>query len=206
VCIFTHSAKNLAPEHDIKTQKPNTLDDNIANDPYSTTNTVVPAELAGSSDVESFISTAGRKSRCKTSSLWRGVLMTQSSLSAMSRRERQIMEIVYCHGRATASEIHRELPDRPSYSTVRTLLKVLEQKEYLTHENDGPRYVYLPCISTEKAKLSAMKQLLRTFFNNSVASAMSALLDMSASKLSKTELKRLAQLIQQAKNKEEGHD
>ncbi len=128
--------------------------------------------------------------------------MPQSSLSAMSRRERQIMEIVYCHGRATAAEIHRELPDRPSYSTVRTLLKVLEEKGYLTHASDGPRYVYSPCISAENAKRSAIEQLLRTFFNNSAASAMAALLDMSSANLSETELARLARLIQQAKKKE----
>jgi len=132
--------------------------------------------------------------------------MAQSSLSALSRRERQIMEIIYCHGRATAGEIHRELPDRPSYSTVRTLLKVLEEKEYLTHESDGPRYVYLPCISTEKAKRSAIEQLLRTFFDNSAANAMAALLDMSSANLSETELKRLARLIQQAKSKEKSHE
>ena len=102
--------------------------------------------------------------------------MTQSPLSAMSRRERQIMEIIYCHGRATAGDIHRELPDRPSYSTVRTLLRVLEEKGYLAHQSDGPRYVYFPCISAEKAQRSAIEQLLRTFFNNSAASAMAALL------------------------------
>jgi predicted transcriptional regulator len=132
--------------------------------------------------------------------------MTQSSLSGLSRRERQIMEIVYCHGRATAGEIHRELPDRPSYSTVRTLLRVLEEKGYLAHQSDGPRYVYFPCISAEKAQRSAIEQLLRTFFNNSAASAMAALLDMSSANLSETELKRLARLIQQAKNKEKSHD
>ena len=70
--------------------------------------------------------------------------MVQSPLSALTRRERQIMEIIYGHGRATAGEVHRELPDRPSYSTVRTLLRVLEEKGYLTHEYDGPRYVYSP--------------------------------------------------------------
>lgn len=132
--------------------------------------------------------------------------MVQSSLSAFSRRERQIMDIIYCHGRATAAEIHRELPDRPSYSTVRTLLRVLEEKGYLTHKSDGPRYVYSPCISTEKAKRSAIEQLLRTFFNNSAANAMAALLDMSSTNLSETELKRLARLIQQAKNKEKSRD
>jgi BlaI family transcriptional regulator, penicillinase repressor len=132
--------------------------------------------------------------------------MGQSSLSAFSRRERQIMDIIYCRGRATAGEIHRELPDRPSYSTVRTLLKVLEEKGYLTHESDGPRYVYWPCISAEKAKRSAIEQLLRTFFQNSAVSAMAALLDMSSADLSEAELKRLARLIQQAKNKEKDHD
>ena len=132
--------------------------------------------------------------------------MAKSSLLAFSRRERQIMEIIYCHGRATAGEIHRELPDRPSYSTVRTLLRVLEEKGHLTHESDGPRYVYSPCISTEKAKRSALEQLLRTFFNNSALGAMAALLDMSSADLSETELKRLTQLIQQAKSKEKSHD
>ena len=135
--------------------------------------------------------------------------MTRPSLSALSRRERQIMEIVYCHGRATAADVHRELADRPSYSTVRTLLRVLEEKGYLAHESDGPRYVYFPCISTEKAKQSAMEQLLRTFFNNSAASAMAAMLDMSSANLSATELKRLARMIQDAKtrkNKEPSDD
>jgi BlaI family transcriptional regulator, penicillinase repressor len=132
--------------------------------------------------------------------------MAQSPLSAMSRRERQIMEIIYSRGRATANEIHRELPDRPSYSTVRTLLRVLEEKGHLTHESDGPRYVYSPCISPERAQRSAMEQLLRTFFDNSAANAMAALLDMSSANLSETELKRLARLIQQAKSKEKGHD
>ena len=132
--------------------------------------------------------------------------MAQAPLSALSRRERQIMEIVYCRGRATAGEIHQDLPDRPSYSTVRTLLRVLEEKGHLAHQSDGPRYVYFPCVSTEKAKRSAMEQLLRTFFNNSAASAMAALLDMSSANLSDADLKRLARLIQEAKNKERSHD
>jgi BlaI family transcriptional regulator, penicillinase repressor len=130
--------------------------------------------------------------------------MAHSPLSAFSRRERQIMEIIYGRGRATAGEIHRELPDRPSYSTVRTLLRVLEQKGYLSHASDGPRYVYSPCIPAEKAQRSAIEQLLRTFFNNSVVSAMAALLDTSD--LSETDLNRLAQLVRQAKNKEKGRD
>ena len=102
-----------------------------------------------------------------------------SLLSSLSRRERQIMEIVYARGRATAADIHQQLPDRPSYSTVRTLLRVLEQKGHLIHQSDGPRYVYSPCVSTEKAKRSAMEQLLRTFFNNSSSNSKAELLDMS---------------------------
>jgi predicted transcriptional regulator len=116
------------------------------------------------------------------------------------------MEIVYSLGHATAAEVHRGLPDPPSYSTVRTLLRVLEEKEYLSHESDGPRYVYSPCIPAEKAKSSAIEQLLRTFFNNSAASAMAALLDMTSANLSDAELERFAQLIQQAKNKEQSRD
>jgi BlaI family transcriptional regulator, penicillinase repressor len=127
--------------------------------------------------------------------------MAQSSLSALSRRERQIMDIIYSLGRATAGEIHRDLHDRPSYSTVRTLLRVLEEKGYLSHESDGPRYVYSPCIPAENAQRSAIEQLLRTFFNNSAVNAMAALLDMSSADLSESELKRLARLIQEAKIK-----
>jgi BlaI family transcriptional regulator, penicillinase repressor len=132
--------------------------------------------------------------------------MAHSSLSALSRRERQIMEIVYARGCATAAEIHRELADRPSYSTVRTLLRVLEEKGYLAHESDGPRYVYFPCISAEKAKRSAIEQLLRTFFDNSAISAMAALLDMSSANLSEAEMGRLARLIRQAKDKEQSRE
>ena len=90
--------------------------------------------------------------------------MAKSPMPALSRRERQIMDIIYSQGQATAAEIHRRLPDPPSYSTVRTLLRVLEEKEHLTHKSDGPRYVYSPCISAEKARRSALDQLLRTFF------------------------------------------
>jgi predicted transcriptional regulator len=129
--------------------------------------------------------------------------MSPFSLAALSRRERQIMEIVFRHGRATAGDIHREMADAPSYSTVRTLLRVLEEKGHLRHESDGPRYVYVPCVSTEKAKRSALEQLVRTFFDNSASKAMAALLDMSSAKLSQSELQRLDQLIQQARKSEE---
>ncbi len=132
--------------------------------------------------------------------------MATPSLPALSRRERQIMEIIYSRGRATAGEIHRELPDRPSYSTVRTLLRVMEEKGHLAHESDGPRYVYFPCVSAEDAKCSAIDKLLRTFFNNSAASAMAALLDRSSANLTEKELKQLTRLIQQARKKENADD
>jgi predicted transcriptional regulator len=124
----------------------------------------------------------------------------------MSRRERQIMEIIYQRGQATAAEVHGELPDPPSYSTVRTLLTVLEEKGHLTHASDGPRYVYSPAIPADTARKSALEQLLRTFFANSAASAMAALLDMASANLSEKELKRLAKLIQQAKEREKDHE
>jgi BlaI family transcriptional regulator, penicillinase repressor len=129
--------------------------------------------------------------------------MPPAPLTALSRRERQIMEIVYRQGRVTGGEIHRQMPDPPSYSTVRTLLRVLEQKGHLAHEYDGPRFVYFPCVSADKAKNSVLKQLLRTFFNNSAVGAMAALLDMSAAELSEAEHKQLARLIEQARNKEQ---
>jgi BlaI family transcriptional regulator, penicillinase repressor len=132
--------------------------------------------------------------------------MPPTPLTALSRRERQIMEIVYRHGRITGSEIHRQMPDPPSYSTVRTLLRVLEQKGHLAHEYDGPRFVYYPSVSAEKAKRSALKQLLHTFFDNSAVGAMAALLDLSAGELSETEQRQLGHLIEQARDKGKIHD
>jgi predicted transcriptional regulator len=131
--------------------------------------------------------------------------MGKSNLTALSRRERQIMEIVYAQGRVTAAEIQRKMSDPPSNSTVRTLLRVLVEKGYLSHESDGPRYVYSPCIPAEKAKRSALEQLLRTFFNNSAVSAMAALLDMSLINLPEAEIKRLSRLIDHARAREGGH-
>jgi len=94
-----------------------------------------------------------------------------------SRRERQIMEIVWRHGRTTANEIHEQLPDAPSYSAVRALLAVLVTKGHLRHERDGKRYIYLPVASPEKAGKSALRRLLSTFFNNSPADLVATLLD-----------------------------
>jgi predicted transcriptional regulator len=117
----------------------------------------------------------------------------------LSRRERQIMDIIYQRGQATAAEVMENLPEPPGYSAVRAMLRLLEEKRYLRHEQDGPRYVFKPTISRDKVKQSAMKQMLETFFNDSTEQAVAALLDLSRSKLSADELDRLSNLIEQAR-------
>lgn len=117
----------------------------------------------------------------------------------LSRRERQIIDILYKHGRATAAEVQTLLPDPPSYSAVRAMLRILEEKGHARHEQDGPRYVYLPTVARDNAKRSAMRHMLQTFFDGSAAQAISALLDDSSAKLSDTELDRLARMIEDAR-------
>ncbi len=128
--------------------------------------------------------------------------MKHSRLMNLSRRERQIMDIIYRLGRATAADIRNNLPDPPSYSAVRAMLSVLEKKKHLRHIQDGPRYVYMPTLAPNKAQQSAMKNLLQTFFAGSTAQAVAALLDMSKDDLSDEELKRLSEMIEQAKREE----
>ena len=118
----------------------------------------------------------------------------------LSRRERQIIDILYAQGRATAAEVQTALPEPPSYSAVRAMLRILEEKGHVRHEQDGPRYVYLPTIGRDNAKKSAMRHMLQTFFDGSAEQAISALLDESSTKLSDAELDRLARLIDQARN------
>ncbi|HEX2091710.1 MAG TPA: BlaI/MecI/CopY family transcriptional regulator [Longimicrobiaceae bacterium] len=122
----------------------------------------------------------------------------------LSRRERQIMDVIYRLERATAAEVLDRLPDPPSYSAVRTLLRILEEKGHLRHEQDGPRYVYLPTVPRDSAKESALKHLLRTFFDGSTEAAVAALLDLQGEDLSDRELDRLARLIDQARQPERG--
>lgn len=117
----------------------------------------------------------------------------------LSRRERQIMDVIYRRTRATAAEVMEDLPDPPSYSAVRAMLRVLEEKGYLRHEQSGPRYVFLPTVPREKASRSALKRLVKTFFGGSTEQTVAALLDMSAEKLSGEELDRLADLIDRAR-------
>lgn len=122
-----------------------------------------------------------------------------SEYSQLSRRERQIMEAVYRLGRATVSEVVAHISDPPSYSTVRALINVLEEKGHLRHEQDGPRYVYLPTVGRDKARRSALKSLVSTFFDGSSREAIAALLELPESKLSKSELEELSRLLQKAK-------
>jgi len=117
----------------------------------------------------------------------------------LSRRERQIMEIIYRRGRASVSEVLEEMPDPPSYSSARATMGILENKGHLKHEKEGPRYVYSPTVSRRKASSSAARQLLNTFFDGSVERAVAALLSASESELSDEELDRLALLIRGAR-------
>lgn len=117
----------------------------------------------------------------------------------LSRRERQIMDIIYRRGQATALEVNKDLPNPPSYSAVRAMLRLLEQKGHLTHVEDGPRYVFKPVVERKKARKSTLQQMLRTFFEGSVTNAVATLLDESEKKLSREELERLDQIIQKAK-------
>lgn len=117
----------------------------------------------------------------------------------LSRRERQILDILYTQGRATAAEVQAALPDPPSYSAVRAMLRILEEKGHIRHDQDGPRYVYLPTVARDSAKRSALRHMLQTFFDGSAEQAISALLDDSTAQLSDAELDRLARLINQAR-------
>ena len=120
-----------------------------------------------------------------------------SLTTQLSRRERQIMDVVYRVGKVTAAEVLAELPDPPSYSAVRAMLRLLEEKGHIRHEQDGPRYVYLPTVNREKARKSAMKHLVRTFFDGSTEDAVAALLQNDG--MSDDELERLSKLIDSAK-------
>ena len=117
----------------------------------------------------------------------------------LSRRERQIMEIVYRLGSPTSAEVLELLPDPPSYSAVRAMLRILEEKGHLTHRHDGPRYVYSPVVPRTTARQSALRSLVKTFFDGSATQAVAALLDMSESRLSGDEADQLARLIEKAK-------
>lgn len=124
------------------------------------------------------------------------------SFESLSRRERQIMDILYRRGRATASEVMDAITGNPSYSTVRTQLRVLEEKGHVTHEDDGVRYVYMPAVPRRAARKSALRHLVDTFFDGSSEQVVAALLGGEGARLSERELQRIAELI--AKARKEG--
>jgi predicted transcriptional regulator len=121
------------------------------------------------------------------------------TLSALGRRERQIMDSVLQRGRATAAEVLADLPDPPSYSSVRSMLRLLEEKGFLRHEWEGPRHVFRPAGDPEQIRRSAARHFLKTFFSNSMESAVAAMLGEAETPPSDDELKRLAKLIAQAR-------
>ncbi len=128
--------------------------------------------------------------------------MTRSLHAVLTRRERQIMDILFRRGRATASEVMSELPGEPSDSTVRTQLRVLEDKGHVRHEEEGLRYVYMPAVARHTARKSALRHLIDTFFEGSTEKAVAALLGGEGARLTEGELQRIADLI--AKARKEG--
>ena len=121
----------------------------------------------------------------------------------LTRRERQIMDVIYRLGRATAQDVLDHIPEPPSYSAVRALLRLLEERGHVRHVTEGQKYVYLPAVGRSDARRSALAHVVRTFFGGSVEQAVATLVDSSRAKLSSEELDRLSDLI--AKAKKEGH-
>lgn len=117
----------------------------------------------------------------------------------LTRRERQIMDILFNARRASGPEIQQRLPDAPSYSTVRTILRVLEKKGFVRHKEENLRYVYEPIVSHDAARKSALRRVLHTFFDGSAQQAVAALLDLKAFRLSKAELEEISNLIERAR-------
>lgn len=122
-----------------------------------------------------------------------------SATDGLSRREREILHILYREGRATVAEVQERLSEAPGYSAVRAMLRILEDKGHAMHEQDGQRYVYLPVVSRERAKRSALRQVLHTFFDNSAEQAISALLGDASASLSDDELDRISAMVEKAR-------
>ena len=129
--------------------------------------------------------------------------MNPRTHSELSRREREIMDVVYRLGSVTAQQVLDELADPPSYSSVRAHLRILEEKGHLTHAQDGPRYVFSPTVPREEARLSALRNTLRTFFGDSREKMMAALLDSRSSEISPEELDAMSDLIERMRKEEQ---
>jgi len=127
--------------------------------------------------------------------------MPKEKLSeGLSRRERQVMNVLFRRGEATVAEVMDEMPDPPTYSAVRSILRILAGKGLITHREDGPRYVYVPAVSTDRARDEALLHVVRTFFEGSTEQAVTALLRISDADLSDVELARLRERIKSARN------
>ena len=122
-----------------------------------------------------------------------------SATAGLSRRERQIMDILYQRGKASASEVREAMEAAPGYSAVRAMLRVLEEKGHVKHQAEGLKYVYVPVVARDKAKRSAVKHVMETFFNGSAEQIVAALLDVSSTRLTRSELDRMSEMIEQAK-------
>jgi predicted transcriptional regulator len=121
------------------------------------------------------------------------------ALAGLSRRERQIMDVLYKRGKASAAEVREAIEDAPGYSAIRAMLRVLEEKGHVRHQAEGLKYVYIPTVNRDKAKRSAVKHLLDTFFSDSPDQVVAALLDVSSRRLTREELDRMGEMIERAK-------
>jgi predicted transcriptional regulator len=125
--------------------------------------------------------------------------MARAMYAALSRRERQIMDIIYARGRAGAAEVRDLMPDPPSYSAVRAMLRILEEKGHLRHETEGQRYVFLPVVPRSKTRRSVLRHMVETFFDGSTEQAVATLIDLSRADLDDEQLSRLSRLIDGAR-------
>jgi BlaI family penicillinase repressor len=127
--------------------------------------------------------------------------MTKTDIPQLSKRERQIMDAIYRLGQATAAEVRAELPDAPTYTTVRGLLRILERKGHIGHKEEGTRFVYSPLLLRQRAGASLLSHIVRTFFDGSAANAMAAMLGTSERSVNAAEVERLSELVKQERKK-----
>jgi predicted transcriptional regulator len=127
--------------------------------------------------------------------------MSDSPHVHLTRRERQIMDVLYRRGEATVTEVLEELPDAPTYSAVRAMLRKLEEKGHIGHDALGPRYVYRPTVAREEARETALERMVRTFFDDSPGQTVAALLDLRAGDLTAAELDEMSAMIEQARKR-----
>ena len=125
--------------------------------------------------------------------------MPRALHTVLTRRERQIMDVLFRRGRATAADVMADLPTGTTYSTIRTQLRVLEQKGHVRHEQDGLRFIYMPAVARRAARKSALRHVVETFFDGSPEKAVAALLGGEATKLSEAQLERIAEIVEKAR-------